>query len=250
MHPVRQVRAGVPARRDPREGLRPGASRGAPPTFKSRHAAVEVAFESRYTLQVAPEDCTGCTLCVEVCPVEDKTDRSHKALNMVALSPVRERERRTLGLLPHASGRAPTATCRCGSGQARPAAAAAVRVLRRVRRLRRNAVHQAADPAVRRSHRHRECHWLFVDLRRQSADDAVHRQPRRPGPAWANSLFEDNAEFGLGMRLAIDEQRRHAEALVGDLAPAIGEELAGQIPRARISRPRPASNGSARAWRS
>src|SRR4029453_11033043 len=49
------------------------------------------------------------------------------------------------------------------------------------------------------------------------------------GPAWANSLFEDNAEFGLGIRLALDEQRRHAEELVGDLAPAIGEELAGQI---------------------
>ena len=75
----------------------------------------------------------------------------------------------------------------------------------------------------------------------------VNRQGQ--GPAWANSLFEDNAEFGLGIRLALDEQRRHAEALVGDLAPAIGEELAGQILSADQSHGGRHRNDSARTWR-
>ena len=86
---------------------------------------------------------------------------------------------------------------------------AAVRVLRRLRRLRRDAVHQAADPALRRPRADRQRHRLLVDLRRQPADDAVlHRTPNGRGPAWANSLFEDNAEFGLGFRLAVDKHAR------------------------------------------
>ena len=89
-----------------------------------------------------------------------------------------------------------------------PVPAAAVRVLRRVRRLRRDALHQAALAALRRPADGRERDGLLVDLRRQPADDAVDAgQPDGRGPAWANSLFEDNAEFGLGFRLAADRAR-------------------------------------------
>ena len=90
-------------------------------------------------------------------------------------------------------------------GSAAPAAA--VRVLRRLRRLRRDALRQAAHPALRRPGRHRQRHRLLVDLRRQPADHALRRRTRDGrGPAWSNSLFEDNAEFGLGFRLAVDKQ--------------------------------------------
>ena len=91
--------------------------------------------------------------------------------------------------------------------------AAALRVLRRLRRLRRDAVHQAADPALRRPRADRQRHRLLVDLRRQPADHARTRTNRDGrGPAWANSLFEDNAEFGLGMRLALDKHARAGRA--------------------------------------
>ena len=89
------------------------------------------------------------------------------------------------------------------------AAAAAVRVLRRLRRLRRDAVPQAAEPALRRPRADRQRHRLLVDLRRQPADDALDdERATGRGPAWSNSLFEDNAEFGLGMRLAARQAGR------------------------------------------
>jgi hypothetical protein len=84
-------------------------------------------------------------------------------------------------------------------GRAVPAAA--VRVLRRLRRLRRDALRQAAQPALRRPHAGGQRHRLLLDLRRQPADHALDDQRRGRGPAWSNSLFEDNAEFGLGFRL-------------------------------------------------
>ena len=86
-------------------------------------------------------------------------------------------------------------------------ARAAVRVQRGLRRLRRDAVPEAAVPDVRRPDARRERHRLLLDLRRQPADDALVTATRTAaGPAWSNSLFEDNAEFGLGMRLALDQQ--------------------------------------------
>ncbi len=84
LHPVRQVRAGLPAQRDPRQGLRRQHLAGAPATFKSVPARWKEMKERKYTLQVAPEDCTGCTLCVEVCPAKSKSDAKHRAINMVA----------------------------------------------------------------------------------------------------------------------------------------------------------------------
>ena len=100
-----------------------------------------------------------------------------------------------------------------GTGEGRAAAAAAVRILGRLRRLRRNAVPQAADAALRRSRADRQRHRLLVHLWRQSADDALcTNEEARTG--WSNSLFEDNAEFGLGMRLRSDKQNEYARELV------------------------------------
>ena len=95
LHPVQQVRAGLPARRHPGQGLRPGRARPArPPTFKSdRLQGRRAARACKYTLQVAPEDCTGCSLCVEVCPAKDKANPRHKAIDMAPQPPLREAER-------------------------------------------------------------------------------------------------------------------------------------------------------------
>ncbi|MBK9031030.1 MAG: 2-oxoacid:acceptor oxidoreductase family protein [Myxococcales bacterium] len=86
--------------------------------------------------------------------------------------------------------------------------AAAVRVLRGLRGLRRDALPAYAHPAVRRPPADRQRDGLLVDLRRQPADHALHDRCLWRGPAWANSLFEDNAEFGLGLRLGLDARRR------------------------------------------
>ena len=93
LHPVQQVRDGLPARRHPREGLRVGLrSKGAPATFKSMDFKGAEFKGMKYTIQVAPEDCTGCSLCVEVCPAKDKTNPKHKAIDMTPQRPLREAE--------------------------------------------------------------------------------------------------------------------------------------------------------------
>ena len=104
---------------------------------------------SAYTVQVAPEDCTGCGLCVEVCPAKDKANPEHKAMDMAPQPP--HREPRASNWSTSSSSCPRSTGPRCGrrrQGLAVPPAA--VRVLRRLRRLRRDAVHQAAHPALRR----------------------------------------------------------------------------------------------------
>ena len=116
-------------------------------------------------------------------------------------------------LLRDAAGERP----RAGRFRQRPRRAvpgAAVRVLRRLRRLRRDAVPEAAVAVVRRPRADRQRHRLLVDLRRQPAGHAVDEEPEGRGPAWSNSLFEDNAEFGLGFRLAADKHLELARSLL------------------------------------
>ena len=115
------------------------AGRTHPPAFKSAPARWrEFGTDSHYTLQVAPEDCTGCGLCVEVCPVKNKSEARHKAINMAPQAPLRDAGGGELGLLPRPAGgrtgtrstraRSRTSSCcsRCSSSPA-PAPAAARR---------------------------------------------------------------------------------------------------------------------------
>ena len=83
----------LPARRDPPEGVHPDYLTNAPATFKSTGFKAREYPGMLYSLQVAPEDCTGCELCVQVCPSKDKSNPSRKALNMVPQLPLREAER-------------------------------------------------------------------------------------------------------------------------------------------------------------
>jgi pyruvate-ferredoxin/flavodoxin oxidoreductase len=197
----------------------------APATFQWAKAKWKGMEQDRYTLQVAPEDCTGCAVCVEICPVKSKSDASHKAINMVSQAPLREAERENweffLGL-PEAD------RSKLSHGQVKDL--------------------QLLQPLFEFSGACAGCgETAYIKLLTQLFGDRLYianatgcssiyggNLPTTPysanaagrGPTWANSLFEDNAEFGFGMRIALDQQKVFAEMLVARLAGAIGDELA------------------------
>ena len=201
------------------------AVESAPVDFLHKEFRSRDLLDHRLTIQVAPDDCTGCGVCVDVCPAKSKTDSSHKAINMEPVAEHRDVERPRWeffqsiapldrSLIPH------------GFREGQPGPRAALRVLGSLRRLRRDALHPVGQPTLRRPDDRGQRDGLLVDLRRQSADHAVDGRRRAGrGPAWNNSLFEDNAEFGLGMRLALDAQTDHARLLLSRLAPQLGADL-------------------------
>jgi pyruvate-ferredoxin/flavodoxin oxidoreductase len=196
----------------------------APSTFKYTTPKWRGMDNQLYTLQVAPEDCTGCTLCVEVCPAKSKTDPAHKALNMEPQLPLRAPERENWNFFEE---------------------------LPAVRRDRISHTQvkdiQLLEPLFEFSGACAGCgETPYIKLLTQLFGDRLlmanatgcssiygGNLPTTPycqneegrGPAWANSLFEDNAEFGLGMRLAIDQQKSYAETLLTKLAPELGDVL-------------------------
>jgi pyruvate-ferredoxin/flavodoxin oxidoreductase len=181
-----------------------------------------------YTLQVAVEDCTGCNLCVEVCPIESKTEKGHKAINMMDQLPLREQEQQNwdffLGL-PDLDRE----------------------------RVNRNTVKgtQFYEPLFEFSGACSGCgETPYIKLLTQLFGDRMivanatgcssifgGNLPTTPwttnkeghGPAWANSLFEDNAEFGLGLKLATDKKKENATQLLHRIKNLVGPELAEEI---------------------
>jgi pyruvate-ferredoxin/flavodoxin oxidoreductase len=153
--------------------------------------------------QVAPEDCTGCTLCVEVCPIRDKTNVSRKALNMAEQPPLRRRKPRT-GIFSQAARLRP---------QRRQAhTIPGSMLLQPLFEFSGACVGCGETPYIRLATQ------LFGDrmmVANATGCSSIYggNLPTTPyttnaegsGPAWSNSLFEDNAEFGLGMRLATDK---------------------------------------------
>ena len=201
---------------------------GAPAGFRSTTWRGPDLKGQAYTIQVAPEDCTGCNLCVTVCPAKDKSNPRHKAIDMTPQRPIRERERTSYRFfleLPEADRS-------------------------EIRRLNAKGS-QLLQPLFEYSGACAGCgETPYLKLLTQLFGDRLvianatgcssiygGNLPTTPytvnaagrGPAWANSLFEDNAEFGLGIRLAIDAQSREARRLVGDLAGVIGADLATDI---------------------
>ena len=200
----------------------------APATVKWAKPKWRGMEQDRYTLQVAPEDCTGCAVCVEVCPVKSKSDSSHKALNMAPQEPLREAERENWDFflsLPEVD------RSKLSHGQVKDL--------------------QLLQPLFEFSGACAGCgETPYVKLLTQLFGDRLYianatgcssiyggNLPTTPycanaqgrGPTWANSLFEDNAEFGFGMRTALDQQRAFAETLVTRLTPAIGPEFAASL---------------------
>ena len=200
----------------------------APSTFKSVPARWKEFKELRYTLQVAPEDCTGCALCVEICPVKSKSEAKHKAINMESQLPLREPERENWDFfltIPETDRRV------LSLGQVKD-----VQLLQPLFEFSGACAGCGETPYIKLMSQ------LFGD-RALAANAtgcssiyggnlpatpyAVNHEGR--GPAWSNSLFEDNAEFGMGMRLAVDHQAAFARGLLKRNASALGEELVSSL---------------------
>jgi pyruvate-ferredoxin/flavodoxin oxidoreductase len=206
----------------------PAELAAAPPEFLSvPFRSTEFPGQS-YVLQVAPEDCTGCSLCVQVCPAKDKTNPRHKAIDMVPQPPrlAAERAHWDFFLQLPDPDRA---------------------------RLDRSTIKgtQFMAPLFEFSGACAGCgETPYIKLLTQLVGDRLlianatgcssiygGNLPTTPycgnkdgrGPAWANSLFEDNAEFGLGLRLAVDQRNRTARDLLERLAPRVGADLASQL---------------------
>jgi pyruvate-ferredoxin/flavodoxin oxidoreductase len=180
------------------------------------------------TIQVAPDDCTGCGVCVEVCPARSKEEVKHKALNMVAGGPRRERERANFEFF---LGIPELSRTQLDPGTVKAA--------------------QTREPLFEFSGACAGCgetpylkllSQLFGDrllIANATGCSSIYggNLPTTPwsvnaderGPAWANSLFEDNAEFGFGMRVALEKQAEEARRLLLALAPRVGDEVARQI---------------------
>jgi pyruvate-ferredoxin/flavodoxin oxidoreductase len=197
----------------------PEALAEAPRTFLADDFKSKDLPGLKYTIQVAPEDCTGCGLCVAVCPAKDKSLPRHKAIDMQPMEPLRERERENFAFfldLPEADRSALKLDVKTS---------------------------QLLEPLFEFSGACAGCgETPYVKLLTQLFGDRAlvanatgcssiygGNLPTTPyttnrdgrGPAWANSLFEDNAEFGLGMRLAVDGHTAQAQALLRDLSSSL-----------------------------
>ena len=205
---------------------RPGDLENAPAGFKTMPAKWRELPDQLYTIQVAVEDCTGCQLCVEVCPAKDKSNVSRKALNMRPQLPLRDSERVNWEYflkLPEIDR----------NGALTFSSVKNVQLLQPLFEFSGACSGCGETPYIKLMTQ------LFGDraiIANATGCSSIYggNLPTTPytmnregrGPAWSNSLFEDNAEFGLGMRMAIDHQGAYARSLVGRLRELIGETLA------------------------
>ena len=215
-----------------------GAERlaGAPPNFKSAPARWKDFKEARYTLQVSPEDCTGCRLCVEVCPAKSKSEARHKAINMAPQPPIRVQEGTNWDFflqLPEVN-RYPLSL-----GQVK-----GVQLLQPLFEFSGACAGCGETPYIKLLTQ------LFGDramIANATGCSSIYggNLPTTPyscnreglGPAWSNSLFEDNAEFGLGMRVALDKQADYARQLLTRFKGTLDDELVRSILAANQSDP-------------
>jgi len=200
----------------------------APATFKAVPARWKDMKDRKYTLQVAPEDCTGCTLCVEVCPAKSKSEVKHRAINMAPQPPLRESEAANWEFflsLPETDRKLLSPTQVKDIQLLRPlfefsgacSGCGETPYLKLVTQLFGDRVMVGNATG---------CSSIY-GANLPTTPYCVNAEGR--GPSWSNSLFEDNAEFGLGQRLAVDKQNEYARELVWRLVPQIGEELAQAI---------------------
>ncbi|MDR3212148.1 MAG: pyruvate:ferredoxin (flavodoxin) oxidoreductase [Planctomycetota bacterium] len=199
---------------------------GAPASFKSSPAKGKTVEGKKFTLQVFPEDCTGCGACVATCPAKAKDDPAKKAINMAPQPPLRAAERANaqffLDKLPDTpDGLFPLNSVK-GSQLRRPlfefsgacAGCGETPYVKLITQLFGDRMLVANATG---------CSSIYGG-NLPTTPYAVNKDGR--GPAWANSLFEDNAEFGFGMRLAADKFQSQAKEFV--LSLANGGSLAGK----------------------
>ncbi|MGD0091041.1 MAG: pyruvate:ferredoxin (flavodoxin) oxidoreductase [Planctomycetota bacterium] len=204
--------------------------KNAPAAFKSAEAKMPDYKGWKFTIQIAPEDCTGCGLCASVCPAKDKANPKRKALNMAPQLPLREQERKNWDFflnLPEADRSKIKVDVRgsqlfqplfefCGacSGCGETPYVKLLSQLFGDRLLIGNAT---------------GCSSIYGG-NLPTTPYTTNRDGR--GPAWSNSLFEDAAEFGFGMRLAVDKLKEYAGELCKRLAGQVGETLVDEILKA------------------
>ena len=197
--------------------------KGAPETFKAVDFKGNEFKGQKYTIQVAPEDCTGCGICVEVCPAKDKANPKHKSIDMAPQRPLREAEVKNFDFflnLPEVD-RSKVKQDVKGTQFFQPlfeysgacAACGETPYVKLVTQLFGDRLLVANATG---------CSSIYGG-NLPTAPYAKNRDGR--GPAWSNSLFEDNAEFGFGYRLAIDKNEEQARELLKKLAAQLGDTL-------------------------
>jgi pyruvate-ferredoxin/flavodoxin oxidoreductase len=206
----------------------PSFLQSAPPSFKSRDARFPEWKHLRYTLQVSVEDCTGCGICVDVCPVRNKTETRLKAINMRPQAELVEAERQNWEFFSALPDR-----------ERRHLSFENVRAT------------QVAQPLFEFSGACAGCgETPYIKLLTQLFGDRLlvanatgcssiygGNLPTTPyaagidgyGPAWSNSLFEDAAEFGMGFRVSLDKQREYAAELLQKLNDRLKSALVQEI---------------------
>src|SRR5512132_1806798 len=206
----------------------PEALEGAPDGFASKDFRSRDLPGMKLTVQVAPDDCTGCGVCVEVCPAHSKEEVKHKAINMTPVDQFLERERERWDFfeaIPELDRDAIAPDTVKGSQLRQPlfefsgacGGCGETQYLKLISQLFGDRLLVANATG---------CSSIYGG-NLPTTPWTVNAEGR--GPAWANSLFEDNAEFGLGIRLAADRQTARARQLTERLAPEVGEDLARGI---------------------
>ena len=205
----------------------------APATWKSTTFKAEPFKGKKFTIQVAAEDCTGCKLCVEVCPAKDKSNPRHKSLDMHPQRPLRDAERENFAFflsIPEADRKLVKLDVK-GSQLLRPLFE-----------------FSGACPGCGETPYVKLMTQLFGDralICNATGCTSIYggNLPTTPyavdsngrGPAWSNSLFEDNAEFGFGMRLSVDAHQGYAKLLLQRLASQIGEQLVDALSKTQVN---------------
>ncbi len=202
----------------------PGVLSEAPATYKSMDAKFKEFPGMKYTVQVAPEDCTGCGLCIEVCPAKDKSQVGRKAINMADQLPLRDSEVLNWDFFTNLPEVDRTAM--------------SPRTIKNSQLLEPLFEFSGACSGCGETPYVKLLSQLFGDrtiIANATGCSSIYggNLPTTPwaknkegrGPAWSNSLFEDNAEFGLGMRLTLDKHNEYVQELLPQLAGKVGEDL-------------------------
>ncbi len=206
----------------------PGAVASAPETFKHKEWRDRDNPGMWMTIQVAPDDCTGCGVCVDVCPAKSKEVVKHKSIDMMPKDEILEDERDNFDFfldIPLVDRRT-----------VKPASIKGLQMLEPLFQFSGACGGCGETPYLK------ALSQMFGDrilIANATGCSSIYggNLPTTPwsqdangrGPAWANSLFEDNAEFGLGMRLSLDHQVAFARTLLEKLAPSVGQDLARAI---------------------
>jgi pyruvate-ferredoxin/flavodoxin oxidoreductase len=204
-----------------------GALASAPRTFKSTDYNAPDFRGMKYTLQVAPEDCTGCGLCIAICPAKDKSQPKRKAINLAPQATLRPSEAQNFDFflnLPEVDRDKVRVDVK-GSQFFQPlfefsgacAGCGETPYLKLLTQLLGDRLLVANATG---------CSSIYGGNLPTTPYCTDHEGR---GPAWSNSLFEDNAEYGLGLRLAVDQNTAQARALLTQFADAVGKDLADAI---------------------